>query len=523
VVAQVKADNILLADPNDRVAAFVGHQLRGVASPMVAGADTLVFLPVYSNRLTNETVRFEVWDDSDCKLYANTVERVAYNADGIAGSTVSPIVLNATEVLPDTVGAFPVVQGWNWFSTNVSSVDMDVNVVLASLAPTAGDIIRSENYAAVFDPEMGWVGTLDTLTNCAGYRIRLSDAGTVLQAGSPVDPALTPIPVKTGWNWMAYTPYVAVDMPTALADLVTRDLLTNGDIVKGHSAFSEYRTTGWLGGLGELQPGQAYHLYLSDASAATDFYYPSVSTPAGSVPGQCGPGMAAFKVADISRSSGGTEAAGWSIEPQLYQHSMVVIAVLQIGDAEWRNDQIVLGAFDGERCRGLTRPIYLAAIDRYVAFLTVHSNALQDENLTLRALDPEARLDYEVLETVSFRADAVEGGVREPLVLRTGSAKSSVPDVPSTYALMQNHPNPFNPTTAIDYDIPGAGGNVSLRIYDVKGRLVRTLVDGFKTPGRKTVTWDGRNNGGQSVATGVYFYRMAAPGFEQTRKMVLMK
>jgi flagellar hook assembly protein FlgD len=98
-----------------------------------------------------------------------------------------------------------------------------------------------------------------------------------------------------------------------------------------------------------------------------------------------------------------------------------------------------------------------------------------------------------------------------------------VPDVPTSYALMQNHPNPFNPTTVIDYDVPGAGSNVTLRIYDVSGRLVRTLVDGFETPGRKTVTWDGVNNSGRTVATGVYFYRMAAPGFEKTRKMVMMK
>lgn len=71
--------------------------------------------------------------------------------------------------------------------------------------------------------------------------------------------------------------------------------------------------------------------------------------------------------------------------------------------------------------------------------------------------------------------------------------------------------------------VPASGGHVSVRIYDVAGRLLRTLVDGNETPGRKTVTWNGRNNSGQGVATGVYFCRMTAPGFEQTRKMVIMK
>ena len=95
--------------------------------------------------------------------------------------------------------------------------------------------------------------------------------------------------------------------------------------------------------------------------------------------------------------------------------------------------------------------------------------------------------------------------------------------LPKTFALGQNYPNPFNPTTTISYDVPAGGGHVTLRIYDVAGRLVRTLVDGAGTAGRKTASWDGGSDSGHKVATGVYFYRMTAPGFEQTRKMVLMK
>ena len=91
------------------------------------------------------------------------------------------------------------------------------------------------------------------------------------------------------------------------------------------------------------------------------------------------------------------------------------------------------------------------------------------------------------------------------------------------FALYQNVPNPFNPTTSIRYDVPAAGGRVTLRVYDVSGRLVRTLVDGVQPPGDHTATWNGRNDHGNGVATGVYFYRMTAPGFETTRKMILLQ
>ena len=86
------------------------------------------------------------------------------------------------------------------------------------------------------------------------------------------------------------------------------------------------------------------------------------------------------------------------------------------------------------------------------------------------------------------------------------------------------YPNPFNPTTTIRYSIASAG-RVSLKIYNAAGQLVRTLVDSDQAPqvGGFSVTWDGAGNTGGSVASGVYFYRLAAKDFSQTKKMVLLK
>jgi fibronectin type 3 domain-containing protein len=94
---------------------------------------------------------------------------------------------------------------------------------------------------------------------------------------------------------------------------------------------------------------------------------------------------------------------------------------------------------------------------------------------------------------------------------------------PKRFALYQNTPNPFNPTTLIRYDIPEGGRAVTLAVYDVGGRLVRTLVDGVETPGEKTVSWDGHDSDGRTVASGVYFYRLTSTSYTETRKMLLMK
>ncbi len=94
---------------------------------------------------------------------------------------------------------------------------------------------------------------------------------------------------------------------------------------------------------------------------------------------------------------------------------------------------------------------------------------------------------------------------------------------PRTFALHQNAPNPFNPVTNIRFDVPPGGGAVTLRIYDVGGRLVRTLVNGNQGEGMKTIAWDGRNEAGNPVATGTYLYRLTGTAFDQTRKMVLLR
>jgi len=85
-----------------------------------------------------------------------------------------------------------------------------------------------------------------------------------------------------------------------------------------------------------------------------------------------------------------------------------------------------------------------------------------------------------------------------------------------------NMPNPFNPSTKIHYEI-AQGGNASLRIYDVSGGLVRTLVDRSHNPGNYDARWDGLDLHGRPVASGVYFYRLETNSFVQTRRMVLLK
>ena len=95
-------------------------------------------------------------------------------------------------------------------------------------------------------------------------------------------------------------------------------------------------------------------------------------------------------------------------------------------------------------------------------------------------------------------------------------------EIPSEFALRQNYPNPFNPTTTIKYDLK-QNTDVSLVVYDMLGREVKTVVNANQTAGYKKVVWNGTNNAGNKVSTGVYIYKLVAGDFVKTRKMILMK
>ena len=109
-----------------------------------------------------------------------------------------------------------------------------------------------------------------------------------------------------------------------------------------------------------------------------------------------------------------------------------------------------------------------------------------------------------------------------------GDRVTAIDDGPASHAgllLAANYPNPFNPKTNIAYTIPEGSDNarVSLGIYDVGGRLLKQMVDGPQSPGSYDITWDGRDEGGQELSAGVYFYRLRWGQVELSKSMVMVK
>ena len=97
-----------------------------------------------------------------------------------------------------------------------------------------------------------------------------------------------------------------------------------------------------------------------------------------------------------------------------------------------------------------------------------------------------------------------------------------VDPLPEQYALYQNYPNPFNPFTKIKFDVP-ENTNVTFRIFDISGKIVKTINLGMQGPGREHFFWDATNQSGETVSAGLYLYMVETDNFTSVRKMLLLK
>ena len=104
----------------------------------------------------------------------------------------------------------------------------------------------------------------------------------------------------------------------------------------------------------------------------------------------------------------------------------------------------------------------------------------------------------------------------------SGEKNLDVVAVPNEFALHPNYPNPFNPSTNIDFDIV-KDGHTQIIVYDIMGRQIKNLVGGIMKSGYHTVSWSGRNDSGNNVSAGVYLCTLSTSSFTKTIKLLLLK
>ena len=170
--------------------------------------------------------------------------------------------------------------------------------------------------------------------------------------------------------------------------------------------------------------------------------------------------------------------------------------------------------FADDQCRGIAERMYFPFDDRYMYIIQAYSNIAEGEEMTFKYYDSARDEVIEFGETISFNSNMVIGDG-----FNTYSLSREVGDLqqPMTYGISDAYPNPFNPVTSFEYTLE-KDGMVQVAIYDINGRMVSELVNGYQSAGSYPVVWDA-----QELSSGVYMVNMISGDYSTIQTVMLIK
>ncbi|MCP4706188.1 MAG: T9SS type A sorting domain-containing protein [candidate division Zixibacteria bacterium] len=172
-------------------------------------------------------------------------------------------------------------------------------------------------------------------------------------------------------------------------------------------------------------------------------------------------------------------------------------------------------------CVGSTNEIeiYLNQGSRVFGLDTAYTVGGTPKGLVFEDFDDDG---YSDLVVTSYTTDMAAVLINRLSLILSIDEINSGNNLPNDFSLEQNYPNPFNPITKIRFSLP-VTSQVKVEVFNILGQSVRDLIDEKLTAGTKEVSWDGLNNSGAEVSSGIYFYKIVTENFEDTKKMVLLK
>jgi hypothetical protein len=273
-----------------------------------------------------------------------------------------------------------------------------------------------------------------------------------------------------------------------------------GDKIKTLGPYADYyEGFGWFGSLEVLNPGTGYLLNSADGG---DMVYGSAAAMAsGDVDYDLG----------LNRS---IENDMWAFDNHRFEFNGSVTATIseETGFVVSEGDRFA--AFVDGEIRGSVEAKQVPFGDNdYVFLLTVYGNADDYETMTFKYYNSETDEMIEFVENIEFISDMSSGNAIDPVVF--SKVVSDV--VVGEYALNGAYPNPFNPSTRIEYSIVDAG-HITVNVYDMAGRLVDEIVNGWHDAGAQSVVWNASD-----YPSGIYFVKLEAGAFSASQKIVLVK
>lgn len=486
-IGKVDVDAIRSRDEDDILFAYVNDELRG-ASDLLYLEDYdayIVLLSVYSNTALGEDIEFVLWDASEGKLHShvtiNEEETYSFHDGDIVGAFDDLVSFHTYNML---IQEIPLSVGWNWVSFNLDA--QDDTIADALKIGTVSQELSGENvlsfkhqtdyvqYAEI-DGTEAWYGNLNQLPIEHMYMLNLTEADTLVYEGLVVEPSLVPIGIVQGWNWISYLGQRILEINQALSSLNP----TVGDVIKSKSGFSMYasESLGWLGTLTNMNSGEGYMLYQSDA-VPTTLTYPNSSMYLGS-----------RLVIDDNQ----LPSEYWKVNTAKYEHSMSIIARIDYSDYDKPNTENLLAAFVDSECVG---NISATKIDEASSlyFITVYGES--SDLLQFKYYDAVKNKAYRLENNIIFEANAILGSVDNPYTF-------VLDQEPDELALeLSVYPNPFNEQFDLAFELEKES-TVHIQIVDLMGRWVENISTVEYDKGFHKLEIDGSR-----YAKGVYYIEL---------------
>ncbi|MBR1934394.1 MAG: hypothetical protein IJ841_12025 [Prevotella sp.] len=415
IIGQVYINGILMENQESMVAAFIGGECRGVASPQKVRGAAYVTMTIYGDdyktKDQQKAVTFRIWDASKGVAYtdAQTVVDgfavdITFQQDQLIGNFDTPAIWTKTDKVEQLI---PVHENWNWIAFGVEPESQYLDHIFSSYANWMLLIKSREAFSDYNGAE--WNGTLVPTVN-AMYKLKVSrlpnSQFSTLNSQLSVSgrqPAQNEMPVtlKKGWNWIAYTPLTTMTVGEALAAANPQ----KGDIVKSQTGIAIYGTSNWEGSLQSLESGRGY-LYYSTDSEEKQFVYPAASSASARV-------LSPLAPADSQEEQ---HSIFTPIDPSLYPNNMTMVIQLKDGDAVV--DTCEVAAFVGDECRGAARA------ERNGLYYLVIAGEGSGQAMTLRTC-----LNGKIVtidETQQFVSDDNIGTSWEPYVINLENLASGI-------------------------------------------------------------------------------------------------
>jgi hypothetical protein len=463
-----------------------------VGQTMVHESGKYGFMPVY--RANDD------FDDPGART-GDIIHFTINGMDAVAtGNTVYPPNNNdPVEVCLEVRGTVEKVctlfEGWNLISWNVNTDSDNILNVLAPIMDYVDVVLGFERGGLTYDPDLPMFSDLWNVDHLSGYWVRIEgvDQIDLTITGLPVVEEATPIPLTAGWNLVSFLPEESWPIETALVNV---DHITQIVYGRPDGLIRIWQPGGMDNDLATFEPCNGY--WIKTTASGTLIYNGLDAAPAGSRP-QTEPLALSFD--DVIATT------SWV---NLYSRDLTLN-----GEQVTSGSTVSAHAVDGDQLVGN----FTLTTSGQFGFMPVYADATGENAGGLNSGD-QFYLVVNDVKTDEVFTWTNNGNRIE--VTQLSAAGSTHEVLPSGYSLDQNYPNPFNPSTVIHYSMP-VTAHAKIEVFNVLGASVTVIFDGLAQAGKHEVIWDGRDDSGSLTASGVYFYRLTADNYTETRKMMLLK